>query len=373
MDMNLRELAKLDRIESRPDDSFLTSFWKFVGILADQLGPHVPHIHQTISKGETGRIARHRAKLAPNTTRVHRPVPVRPSRGSTRLREMEGPSQMVAGHDPKTQWFARIGSHEIWIVGMESVHRFGLKADLVDAIDGHPFGKSMNWCVGPFVLVGSHHIVERQVLETIGSAMDLIDFRLLIEAVSKVPRLLARAFLWPHGLGNHSTGRIEIASEQVARGDERLANIVEVFGGLIAREMIGRIKHDGVQMQEIAHRVSVFSCVDPSQDGLATRSLVGLMVLIKPCGQPIDDRTPIVFGWLLGVIGWHLAKIQLVNHILVVNEHFVAVDGAGKQVKATISLLFIRTMTVRTVLPKERLNLELETNLIGGGRLSLAL
>ncbi len=69
-------------------------------------------------------------------------------------------------------------------------------------------------------------------------------------------------------------------------------------------------------------------------------SLFALRGIAQLSGQPVDDSSTLLVGRLLCLLGRHLAEIQLVENILIVDQRIVAVDVAGQLIETPVTLLF---------------------------------
>src|SRR6478672_4148471 len=97
--------------------------------------------------------------------------------------------------------------------------------------------------VGAFGLIGGRNVVECKVREAVGPAVDLVDLGLLAETAVESPDTRFGLRRRRHCFLDNAVGGVEITLEQMAGGDERLADVVEVIGRAIGGKAGGRIEH----------------------------------------------------------------------------------------------------------------------------------
>ncbi len=239
---------------------------------------------------------------------------------------------------------------------MQAVDGLGLEANLVDAVDGNAFLERQNRAVGALGLVGADDVVQRHVLEVVRVPMNLVDFRLLAEAVAERPGLHGGPFPRRHRLVDHFFGGGQVTGEQMPGGDECLADVVEMAAGLIAGKPRGRIEHGHVQAEQVAHGVAIFARVQTPQHGLAGRRFVGLAIALDAAGQPGDDLAPFV-GRRLPCLGRrHLAQVELIEDVLKVDQRAVAANLGREVVEPPVGLGLFAAVATDAIGIEERLD-----------------
>ena len=108
-------------------------------------------------------------------------------------------------------------------------------------------------------------------------------------------------------------------------------------------------------MQQIADRIAVLSRVQSAHYCVVTATAFSVM-LSDPIRQPADDSFSIrIFG--LSCIVWrHLAQIQLIQDVLVINQRVLISNAAIQRIKPPIAFLLFRTMALAAVGSQERRN-----------------
>ena len=155
---------------------------------------------------------------------------------------------MITGPDPQAKGLVGIVAQHLGVVGINSIQRLGLEADLIIAIIGYALGKGMDRAIGSFVLVCADHLVERHPLVLVGLAMHLVNLGLLTKAVGETPRLNGRLFEGAHGFANGPIRRIQIALHEKSGRDQRVSDVVQVLADLVPRKPGAGVENGGVQV-----------------------------------------------------------------------------------------------------------------------------
>ena len=108
-------------------------------------------------------------------------------------------------------------------------------------------------------------------------------------------------------------------------------------------------------MQQIADRIAILSRVQSAQYCVVT-AIAFRVMLSNPIGQPANDPFSIRI-FRLPCIAWrHLAQIQLIQDVLVIDQRVLVSNAGIQRIKPAITFLIFRTMALAAVVSQERRN-----------------
>ena len=202
---------------------------------------------------------------------------------------------------------------------MQPVHGLGEHANLVNSVNRHALLKVADEAETALVVRRVHALVEtdERVLEP---GVRATHFLLGFKVSAEVPRLFLRFLLCRKGFLDHEVRRFEILVQQIAGGLEHVAEVVHVLLALIAGKVRRRIKSGHVEPEKIAHGVEVFAAVQAAQD----RVPAGAGQVLASPGEFEDDLIKehllLREAGLLGLFRRHVAEMELIHHVLQVDQ-----------------------------------------------------
>jgi len=151
------------------------------------------------------------------------------------------------------------------------------------------------------------------------------------------------------------------------RGTKHAAVVFEAFFGRTFRRKIDRVLK--IKAEQIAERVVVFVSGEATDDVPPTSRTPGFHCLTKRQSESVDnDLTLRPFRLCPGLLGWHLADVDQVEHFLP-HVGVAAVDQVGIEfIETQIRFLLVRAVAAHAVLREERSNLGFIVARAGDGR-----
>ena len=108
-------------------------------------------------------------------------------------------------------------------------------------------------------------------------------------------------------------------------------------------------------MQQIADRIAILSRVQSAQCCVVA-AIAFRVMLSDPIRQPADDSFSIRIFRLSCIVWRHLAQIQLIQDVLVIDQRVLVSNAAIQRIKPAIAFLILRAMTLAAVGSQERRN-----------------
>ena len=131
--------------------------------------------------------------------------------------------------------------------------------------------------------------------------------------------------------------------------------VVESMVGDIGGEVFRGIPSFDVEAEKVADGLAVFHLVEASEG----RVLAGSFEFFAGCGdslgEGVDGGETFGLGRLGFVLGWHFAKVELVDDFLPVFLLLEVFDIRGELVEAAVGFLFVGSVALIAMLGEEAL------------------
>ena len=144
----------------------------------------------------------------------------------------------VAGHDAKDERLREVDAEDDGIVMGVAMQGRGLDLDIIEARDRHALPEVFDVAVAALTGVGVWLLVDIEVAEVEGALMRARQLFVLDEVLVETPGLRRGGRLAQAGF-DEAVGGQEILVDQETGSDQRLADRVQVAGGLFLGEIGG--------------------------------------------------------------------------------------------------------------------------------------
>ena len=180
----------------------------------------------------------------------------------------------VAGHDAKDERLREVDAEDGGVVMGVAMQGRGLDLDVIEAGDRHALPEVFDVTVAALAGISVWLFVDIEVAEVEGALVRARQLFVLDEVLVKAPGLRRGSWLAEAGF-DEPVGGLEILVDQETGSHQRLADCVQVAGGLFLGEIGGQTESIDAATEQGLERVFVFAVGESAQDRARTGALQG--------------------------------------------------------------------------------------------------
>ena len=271
----------------------------------------------------------------------------------------------VAGHYAEDEGLGEIDAEDGGVVMGVAVQGRRFDLEVVEAGDRHALAEVLDVPVAALAGVGVRLFVEVEVAEIEGALVRAGQLLVLDEVLVETPGLRDGGRLAQTGL-DEAVGGLEILVDEETGRHQRLADRVEVAGGLLLGEVGGQPEGVDATSEQGGEGVLVFAVGKPAQDRARASALQRSLGRGGALAQGADGREAFFVGRLVGLLRRHLPQGQLVDDVAGLDDFRQRLERQRELLEGAVALLDVGRVAFQAVAAQELL--DLLGGRLGGGK-----